>query len=93
VRLGDLSTAEEFDASVGMSGVMVIGNLCGWWFVERFGRRGTALYGTAILCITLFVIGIAACINSPSAIWAQVGFMGVWSFGSCKTSPKRKSKS
>ncbi|EHK99053.1 putative General alpha-glucoside permease [Glarea lozoyensis 74030] len=74
------STAKAFDASVGMSGVMVVGNLCGTWLVEQFGRRGTALYGTATLCVTLFLIGILACINSSGAIWGQVAFMGVWSF-------------
>ena len=81
MQLGGLSTAKAFDASVGMSGVMVVGNLCGTFLVERFGRRGTALWGTVTLCVTLFIIGILACIKSSGAIWGQVGFMGIWSFG------------
>lgn len=85
MQLGGLSTAKAFDASVGMSGVMVVGNLFGAFLVERFGRRDTALWGTGTLCISLFVIGIAACIKSSSAIWAQVGFMGIWSFGKLLT--------
>ncbi|KAH8669748.1 putative general alpha-glucoside permease [Tricladium varicosporioides] len=80
MQLGGLSAAKAFDASVGMSGVMVVGNLFGAFLVEKFGRRNTALFGTSTLCISLFVIGIAACIKSSSAIWAQVGFMGIWSF-------------
>ena len=81
MQLGGLSTSQAFDASVGMSGVMVVGNLCGWWLVERFGRRSTALWGTISLCITLFLIGILASVNAAGAIWGQVVFMGVWSFG------------
>ena len=89
MQLGGLSVAKAFDASVGMSGVMVVGNLCGAFFVEKFGRRGTALYGTAVLCFTLFMIGILASISTPNAIWGQVAFMGVWSFGKCFSSPSQ----
>jgi MFS family permease len=59
---------------------MVIGNMCGWVFVEKFGRRGTALWGTIILSVTLFLIGIMASIDVSGAIWGQVAFMAVWSF-------------
>lgn len=88
MQLGGLGSAQAFDTSVGMSGVMVVGNLCGTVLVERFGRRWTALYGTMTLCVTLFLIGILASIPSPNAIWGQVAFMGVWSFG--KPSPSTK---
>ncbi|KAH7138979.1 general substrate transporter [Dendryphion nanum] len=80
MQLGGLSPARSFDATVGMSGLMVIGNMCGWFFVEKFGRRGTALGGAAALTVTLFVIGILAVVNSKGAIWGQVAFMAVWSF-------------
>lgn len=43
--LGGLSTSAAFDASVGLSGLMLIGNMFGWIFIERFGRRSTALWG------------------------------------------------
>lgn len=81
MQLGGMSAPKSFDTTVGMSGLMVVGNICGWFLVEKFGRRGTALYGTGILCITLFVIGILACVNSSGALWGQVAFMGIWSFG------------
>lgn len=83
MQLGGMSVAKSFDTTVGLSGLMVVGNMCGWFFVEQFGRRGTALYGTAILCVTLFVIGILACVNTKGAIWGQVVFMAIWSF--CKS--------
>ncbi|KAH7094994.1 general substrate transporter [Paraphoma chrysanthemicola] len=80
MQLGGMSAATSFDMTVGMSGLMVVGNMCGWVFVEKFGRRATALYGTAVLTVALFVIGILACIKTNSAIWGQVAFMAVWSF-------------
>jgi hypothetical protein len=81
MQLGGMSAATSFDMTVGMSGLMVVGNMCGWVFVEKFGRRATALYGTAVLTLALFVIGILACIKTNGAIWGQVAFMAVWSFG------------
>ncbi len=89
MQLAGLSSGKAFDATVGLSGMMVVGNICGWFLVEKLGRRGTALYGCMTLCVTLLVIGIVACINTANAIWVQVAFMAVWSFvyqatiGSC----------
>lgn len=81
MQLAGMSVAKSFDTTVGLSGLMVIGNMCGWVFVEWFGRRNTALYGTGILCITLFLIGVLACVKTNGAIWGQVVFMAIWSFG------------
>jgi MFS family permease len=81
MQLGGLSAARSFDTTVGLSGLMVVGNMCGWVFVEKFGRRSTALYGTGILTVALFLIGVLACIKSTNAIWGQVAFMAIWSFG------------
>jgi hypothetical protein len=81
MQLGGMSPARSFDTTVGLSGLMVVGNMFGWLFIEWFGRRGTALYGTAILAVTLMLIGVLAVIKTPGAIWGQVAFMAVWSFG------------
>lgn len=80
MQLAGMSDSKAFDTSVGLSGLMVVGNLCGWYFVEKFGRRGTALWGTIILCIMLLLIGILASVNVNGAIWGQVACMAVWSF-------------
>jgi len=45
LELGGLSTVSAFDATVALSFVMLVGNMVGWIFVERFDRRSTALYG------------------------------------------------
>ena len=80
MQLGGMSTQDSFDTSVGITGLMVVGNITGWFWIEKFGRRATALWGTIILCINLFLIGILASINAQGAIWGQVAFMAVWGF-------------
>lgn len=80
LELGGLSTENAFNATVVLSFIMLFGNMIGWIFVERFGRRSTALYGSITLAATLFMIGIAAVIPNKNAIWVQVFFMAIWSF-------------
>ncbi|KAH6710899.1 general substrate transporter [Leptodontidium sp. MPI-SDFR-AT-0119] len=80
MQLAGLPSGQSVDATVGLSGMMVVGNICGWFLVEKFGRRGTALNGCSTLCVTLLVFGIVACINTSSVIWVQVAFMAIWSF-------------
>lgn len=80
MQLGGMSAAKSFDTTVGLSGLMVVGNICGWFFVEKFGRRSTALWGTVILCVVLFLIGVLASIDVSGAIWGQVACMALWSF-------------
>ncbi|KAG0651218.1 Maltose transport MAL11 [Hyphodiscus hymeniophilus] len=80
MELAGLSSLKAFDTTVGLSGVMLVGNVFGWFLVEKLGRRGTALYGCAVLSITLIIIGILAVVPTTNAIWGQVAFMAVWSF-------------
>ncbi|KAF2000124.1 general substrate transporter [Amniculicola lignicola CBS 123094] len=80
MQLGGLNPAKSLDVTVGISCLMLVGNMCGWVLVEKVGRRNTALYGTGTLTVTLFLIGILACIKASGAIWGQVVFMAVWSF-------------
>lgn len=75
-----MDPAVSFDTTVGLSGLMTVGNIFGWFFVDWFGRRGTALYGAITLSITLLLIGVMSVINAPGSVWAQVVFMAVWSF-------------
>lgn len=76
-----MDASVSFDTTVGLCGLMVVGNMAGWFTVDYFGRRGSALYGCICLTITLFLIGILSVINAPGSVWAQVVFMAVWSFG------------
>ncbi|RKF66782.1 General alpha-glucoside permease [Golovinomyces cichoracearum] len=78
LQLGGLSVSESFNATAGLSVLSLVGNMTGWYFIEAFGRRRTALYGSLFLTVSLFMIGISSLI--PRGIWAQVFFMGTWSF-------------
>ncbi|KAM0335576.1 hypothetical protein ACHAQA_000624 [Verticillium albo-atrum] len=81
LQLAGMSAAKSFDLTVGISGIMVVGNLCSWFLVEYFGRRGTMLYGSGILFVTLLIIAVmAVATNSQSALTAQIVMMGIWAF-------------
>ncbi|KAL3440847.1 general substrate transporter [Aspergillus insuetus] len=80
MQIACMSAAKSFDITVGICGLMVVGNACGGFFIEKVGRRGTALYGTAALLVTLLLIGILAVVESQGALFAQVVLMGVWAF-------------
>ena len=46
LELGGLSDNSAFNITMGLSFIMLFGNMVGWYFVEKYGRRSTALYGT-----------------------------------------------
>ncbi|KXJ94169.1 general substrate transporter [Microdochium bolleyi] len=79
MQLAGLPATRAADVAVGLTGLMVVGNMAGWFTVEWIGRRGSALWGCIILTVCLFVIGIIAVIQAPSAIFVQIAFMAVWS--------------
>ncbi|KAF6806627.1 maltose permease [Colletotrichum sojae] len=80
LQLAGMSAAVSFDTTVGLAGLMVVGNVVGWFLVDYLGRRGTALYGSGLLTVTLFLIGASSLIKTQGAVWAQVVFMAIWSF-------------
>jgi len=49
LQLGGLGVAASFNVTMGLSFVMLFGNMVGWIFVERYGRRSTALNGKPLL--------------------------------------------
>lgn len=82
MQLAGMSSAKSFDMTVIISGVMVVGNLCSWFMVEKIGRRGTLFWGSTILLVCLMVIAIlAVATNAQGALTAQIVLMGIWGFG------------
>ncbi|KAH7176804.1 general substrate transporter [Dactylonectria macrodidyma] len=80
MQLAGMPAEQSFNATVGIGGVMLVGNISGWFLIEWLGRRGTALYGALVLCVSLFIIGILSVVKSSHALVVQVVFMGVWAF-------------
>jgi predicted MFS family arabinose efflux permease len=44
-ELGGMNPAIVFDFTLGITGLMVFGNMCAWFLVDWAGRRRTALFG------------------------------------------------
>ncbi|KAH7324979.1 general substrate transporter [Stachybotrys elegans] len=80
LQLAGMSASQSFDATVGLCGMMVVGNVFGWFCVDWFGRRATALWGALVLSLALLLIGILAMVSAPGILWGVVGMMAVWSF-------------
>ena len=80
-QLVGMDPVTTFDTTVGLCGLMVVGNVAGWFFVDYFGRRTTMFWGAATLTCTLLLIGVLSLIKTQGALWSQVVFMAVWSFG------------
>lgn len=47
--LADMESADVFNTSAGIIGIMLVGNVFGWFLVERRGRRGTAFCGMPVI--------------------------------------------
>lgn len=43
--LAGLEYAKSTDLTVGLTGVMLVGNVFGWYLIEKAGRRSTMVYG------------------------------------------------
>ncbi|PBP20615.1 general substrate transporter [Diplocarpon rosae] len=57
-QLAGISASHSFSLSVGVSVLGLLGVMCSWVLLNSMGRRSTALGGTSILAILLFLIGI-----------------------------------
>jgi MFS family permease len=45
LELTGLAPSNVFDTCVGIIGLMVVGNMAGWYVIEKLGRRGSFLWG------------------------------------------------
>lgn len=48
MQLGGMDGMQVFDASVGITGVMAVGNMVSWVLVDRLGRRGLIFSGKSV---------------------------------------------
>ncbi|KIW13987.1 hypothetical protein PV08_06768 [Exophiala spinifera] len=82
MQLGGMKPKTSFDLNVGVTGLMAVGCMCGWVFVEKIGRRLTILIGLIACTVCLLVIGILTQFidHGSTIVYTQVGFMAVWGF-------------
>lgn len=79
-----LPVSDAFSMSIGFLALGLVGTLCSWMLLVRFGRRTIYNKGLSALIVLLFVIGILDCVpnytSHKGVIWAQSSLMLVWNF-------------
>ncbi|KAI6365780.1 hypothetical protein MCOR25_005269 [Pyricularia grisea] len=71
---------QSFDLGVGVTACGVLGNICSWFVVERFGRRLIFVGGMAALTGLLFLIGIMDVVPTAAAGWVMASSTVVYAF-------------
>ncbi|CAG8105272.1 unnamed protein product [Penicillium olsonii] len=76
-----MDTSRSFQLGVGCTGVAFVGTVLSWFLITGFGRRTLYVWGQAILCTTLFLIGILnAASDTNGAMWGQAALCFFWLF-------------
>ncbi|TLD30987.1 hypothetical protein PspLS_01694 [Pyricularia sp. CBS 133598] len=71
---------QSFDLGVGVTACGVLGNICSWFVVERFGRRLIFVGGMAALTGLLFLIGIMDVVPTAAAGWVMASSTVIYAF-------------
>ncbi|KAK0124914.1 hypothetical protein ONS96_008791 [Cadophora gregata f. sp. sojae] len=83
-QLAGLTPSVSFSMSVGVSVLGLVGVVCSWFLLNRVGRRPTAMFGTSILVLILFLIGILDVIpiraSNLGPVYGQVACIIVFAF-------------
>ncbi|KPI37682.1 General alpha-glucoside permease [Cyphellophora attinorum] len=82
MQLSGMQGASVFDATVGVAGVMAVGNIASWPLLEYAGRRPTIFWGLVTMTVSFLLIGVLTqfVTRNASIALAQVSFMAIWSF-------------
>ncbi|KAL3428560.1 general substrate transporter [Aspergillus tetrazonus] len=76
-----MNPGKAFQLGVGCTGVALVGVILSWWLITYLGRRTLYVWGMAILCTFLMLIGIInVSSDTTSAMWAQAAFCFLWLF-------------
>jgi len=79
-QLAGYSTEMSFKLFVALQVVSMVGNICSWDIIDRFGRRTLTLWGTAGLTVILMLIGGLATAATTSTITACLALIIVYGF-------------
>lgn len=76
-----MDTDHAYQLNVGGTAIAFVGTIISWWLISYLGRRTIYVWGQAILCTVLLIIGIlSASSHAKGALWAQAGFCIFWLF-------------
>lgn len=79
-QLAGYSPSAAFSLYVVFQVISMCGNIASWFFIDRFGRRGLTLYGTAALMVVLMLAGGLATAGKTSYIKGCFSMMMIYAF-------------
>ena len=75
-----LDTSHAFSMSLGLYALGLVGTICSWFLMSRFGRRTLYLWGQILMGLVLFLIAFISLSDSGGAQWAIAAMMLVYTF-------------
>ncbi|KAI7482391.1 sugar porter family MFS transporter [Hortaea werneckii] len=75
-----LDTSRAFSMSLGLYALGLVGTICSWFLMSRFGRRTLYLWGQILMGLVLFLIAFISLSDSGGAQWAIAAMMLVYTF-------------
>ncbi|RMY41722.1 hypothetical protein D0865_12212 [Hortaea werneckii] len=75
-----LDTSHAFSMSLGLYALGLVGTICSWFLMSRFGRRTLYLWGQILMGLVLFLIAFISLSDSGGAQWAVAAMMLVYTF-------------
>ncbi|GAB1741824.1 hypothetical protein NU219Hw_g7230t2 [Hortaea werneckii] len=75
-----LDTSHAFSMSLGLYALGLVGTICSWFLMTRFGRRTLYLWGQILMALVLFLTAFISLSDSAGAQWAIAAMMLVYTF-------------
>ncbi|ORY11269.1 general substrate transporter [Clohesyomyces aquaticus] len=77
-----LDTSNAFSLSLGQYALGAVGTFCAWFMMQKCGRRTLYVYGQAVLCCLLLVIGFCglASKDNTKAQWSIGAMLLIFTF-------------
>ncbi|KAJ5623057.1 hypothetical protein N7490_011662 [Penicillium lividum] len=77
-----LPTVDAFDMSIAQYAIAGVGTILSWWVMTYVGRRRIYLFGTATMCMILFIVGMLgiAPASNKAVSWAIGSMILVFAF-------------
>lgn len=75
-----LDTSHAFSMSLGLYALGLVGTICSWFLMSRFGRRTLYLWGQILMALVLFLTAFISLSDSGGAQWAVAAMMLVYTF-------------
>ncbi|KAF4456657.1 general substrate transporter [Fusarium austroafricanum] len=79
-QLAGFSTAMSFRLQITQQVLSMVGNVVSWFLIDRIGRRSLMLWGTASLCVSLWIMAGLAVDGKPVSLKGAVSIILVYSF-------------